>query len=122
MTNKFGRYVLEVVGVDVTDKATFSRFVRDGRALAGMSLRDAANEFRTAPGTVSRWENGFCAPPVVARREILRLFSTRIRKIAAQMAENQEESAPTEESEMGVAVADAGTAFGPAAAAYSHKS
>ena len=78
MEDNFARYIQEAAAADPTDRATFSRLLRDGRALAGMSLRDAAGEFRTAPGTVSRWENGYCAPPVIARREIIWQLSARI--------------------------------------------
>jgi len=67
---------------NLADKQAFGSIVRDGRALSGMSLRDAAELFRTAPGTVSRWENGHTAPPLVARRAIRDLLVTRVSRIA----------------------------------------
>ena len=79
MENNFARYIQEAAGADLTDRATFSRLLRDGRALAGVSLRDAADEFKTALNTISRWENGYSAPPVVARREIIWQLSARVR-------------------------------------------
>jgi DNA-binding transcriptional regulator YiaG len=57
-----------------SDRSAFARAIRSGLKRTGMSLRDAATLFRTAPGTVSRWENGISAPPPVARKEILRVL------------------------------------------------
>jgi transcriptional regulator with XRE-family HTH domain len=66
-------------------RETFADLAAKGRELAGMSLREAATEFRTAAGTVSRWENGYSAPPAIARREIIAFYRKRVRKIRDAM-------------------------------------
>jgi hypothetical protein len=65
----------------VDARETFGGFAAEGRQLTGMSLRQAAIEFRTAAGTISRWENGHSAPPAISRREIIVFYRTRVRKI-----------------------------------------
>ena len=84
--DEFTSYIDVACKADPADRETFRRLVRDGRALLGMSLREAADEFRTAPGTVSRWENGHSAPAVVARQAIIRFFVARIQRISSHLA------------------------------------
>ena len=80
-------------GADAREK--FAHLAAEGRRLAGMSLREAAVEFRTAPGTVSRWENGYSAPPAIARREIINFYRTRVRKIRNAAASEQRFDSPS---------------------------
>lgn len=83
---QFTRFLKEAERADLRDKQAFARIVRDGLALTGMSVRDAAELFRTAPGTVSRWENGHTAPPMVARQAVSNLLATRVSRIASSLA------------------------------------
>ncbi|MBI5529790.1 MAG: hypothetical protein HY897_25985 [Deltaproteobacteria bacterium] len=81
---------LKVSEADAEVRETFARLAAEGRRLAGMSLREAAIEFRTAAGTVSRWENGYSAPPAISRREIISFYRTRVRRIRdASASENR---------------------------------
>lgn len=80
------QYVNDAQQVDLSDKGAFSRILGDGLGLTGMSLRDAATLFKTAPGTISRWENGHCAPPVIAREAVVRYFVTRIKRMLSNSA------------------------------------
>ena len=61
---------------DLNDKRLFCSFLKEGLQLTRMSVRDAALVFKTAPGTVSRWENGHTAPPVIARHAVIRELVT----------------------------------------------
>lgn len=83
---QFTRFLSEAEHADLHDKQAFARLVRDGLALTGLSVRAAAELFRTAPGTVSRWENGHTAPPMVARQAVMKLLTTRVSRIASQLA------------------------------------
>jgi hypothetical protein len=83
---QFTRFLAEAKRADLADKQAFSLIVREGLALTGMSVRDAAELFRTAPGTVSRWENGHTAPPLVARRAVRDLLVTRVSRIASSIS------------------------------------
>ena len=86
-------YFLKASETGAEARETFAHLAAEGRRLAGMSLREAAVEFRTAPGTVSRWENGHSAPPAISRREIVGFYRTRIRKIRdAAAAENKRDT------------------------------
>jgi DNA-binding transcriptional regulator YiaG len=75
------QYLREAEHLDVTNKAAFSQMVREGRRLTGASLRQVAHDLSTAPGTVSRWENNLCAPPTIARQEIIKRFTKQVRRI-----------------------------------------
>lgn len=57
---------------DAAFRKKFARLMTEGRLSSGMSLREAADEFRTAPGTVSRWEKGYSVP--AAWDEILSFY------------------------------------------------
>lgn len=103
------------------DKAIFSQLVRRGRALAGMSLREAADQFKTAPGTISRWENGYCAPPVIARRLVIRFFSNRIQRIVKRLPETREEDREPLSHDSGIAQVGAGPIFARVSAGRSHR-
>lgn len=83
---QFTRFLKEAERADLRDKHAFGQIVRDGLALTGMSVRDAAELFRTAPGTVSRWENGHTAPPLIAREKVRDLLITRVSRIERHMA------------------------------------
>lgn len=83
---RFGQFLVDAKKADLRDKQAFSSLVREGRELTGLSLRDAAQSFRTAPGTVSRWENGHTAPPVVARYAVVDLLVTRVARIEASLS------------------------------------
>jgi transcriptional regulator with XRE-family HTH domain len=57
------------------DEQTFAKLMKEGHERTGMSLLEVAQIVRTAPGTVSRWENGHSAPYVTVREAIIkRLF------------------------------------------------
>ena len=71
---------------DLRDKQAFALMVHEGIALLGLSVRDAAPLFKTAPGTVSRWEHGHTAPALVAREAVRSLLMTRVSRAAAAMA------------------------------------
>jgi hypothetical protein len=86
METQFERYLGEAKGADLRDKQIFSRLVGNGLALTGMTLREAAVTFKTAPGTVSRWENGYCAPPMIAREKIVSVLTARVRRIHEKSA------------------------------------
>jgi hypothetical protein len=83
---RFIQFLKEAERVDLRDKQAFGRIVRDGLALTGMSVRDAAALFHTAPGTISRWENGHTAPPLIAREKVRELLMTRVSRIERHMA------------------------------------
>ena len=87
---QYTRFLMEAERADLRDKQAFSRLVREGLELTGMSVRDAAELFRTAPGTVSRWANGHTAPPLIARRAIRDLLVPRISRIASSLARQRE--------------------------------
>jgi hypothetical protein len=80
----FEQFLRAAKEFDPTDRDGFGQMVFEGRCLTGQSLRQVATELRTAPGTVSRWEAGVCAPPVVARTEIVRRFASQVRRIHAR--------------------------------------
>jgi transcriptional regulator with XRE-family HTH domain len=84
--DRFTAFLDQAHQADLRDKQTFSFIVREGLALTGMSVRDAAELFRTAPGTVSRWENGHTAPPLVARDAVRNLLVTRVSRIESSLA------------------------------------
>ena len=84
--DRFAEFLGEAKRADLRDKQVFSFIVREGLALTGMSVRDAAELFRTAPGTVSRWENGHTAPPMVARIAVKDLLVTRVSRIEASLS------------------------------------
>lgn len=86
VVEQFTRYLSEAERADLGDKQAFSRIVREGLALTGLSVRDAAELFRTAPGTVSRWENGHTAPAMVARHAVRDLLATRVSRIASSLS------------------------------------
>lgn len=84
--DRFTAFLDQAQRADLKDKQAFSFVVREGLALTGMSVRDAAELFRTAPGTVSRWENGHTAPPLVARNAVRDLLVTRVSRIESSLA------------------------------------
>ncbi len=86
MDTQFEHYLVEAKDADLRDKQIFSRLVENGLALTGMSLREAAVTFKTAPGTVSRWGNGYCAPPMIAREKIVSILAARVRRIHERIA------------------------------------
>lgn len=83
---RFTRFLETAQKADLGDKQAFASIVREGIALLGMSVREAAVLFKTAPGTVSRWENGHTAPALVARDAVRNLLTTRINRIAAEVS------------------------------------
>lgn len=83
---RFTQFLVAVKGADLSDKRVFSSLVKEGLALTGMSVREAGQVFRTAPGTVSRWENGHTAPPLVARKVIVDMLAARVSRIKATLA------------------------------------
>lgn len=83
---RFTQFLETAQAADLKDKQAFALMVREGIALLGMSVRDAGVLFKTAPGTVSRWENGHTAPALVARDAVRNLLTTRINRIAAAVA------------------------------------
>lgn len=83
---RFTQYVADVDRVDLRDRQKFAWVVREGLALTGLSVRDAAELFRTAPGTVSRWENNYSAPALVARQAVRDVLRTRVARIARELA------------------------------------
>ena len=86
----YTRFLTEAERADLRDKQAFGRIVREGLELTGMSVRDAGELFRTAPGTVSRWANGHTAPAMIARRAIRDLLMTRVSRIASSLARQRE--------------------------------
>lgn len=67
-------YLRDAKTANLKDKSVFAGLVKRGRSLTGLSLRETAEKICTAPGTVSRWEHGHCAPPLVARKSIIGFF------------------------------------------------
>ncbi|MEK7138923.1 MAG: helix-turn-helix transcriptional regulator, partial [Patescibacteria group bacterium] len=63
----FVKYIRDARFANLKNKAVFVRLFKRGRMLSGISTQKAAEKFRTSPGTISRWENGHSAPPVLAR-------------------------------------------------------
>ncbi len=118
----FTRYLEDARSANSSmDKVIFGRLVRNGRALAGMSLREAADQFKTAPGTISRWENGYCAPPVISRRLIVRFFNNRIQRIVERLSKTRDEVREPLTYGSGVAEVGAGPVFARASAGRSHR-
>ena len=74
-------FIKAATEASLEDRTRFRDLVSQGLDLTGMSLREAAREFKTAPGTVSRWVNGHSAPAVVAREAIIKFFRARVRRI-----------------------------------------
>jgi len=57
------------------NKEAFKDLFSFGLEFSGLSIKEAAKIFKTAPGTITRWMNGHSAPPVNVRIEIIdRLF------------------------------------------------
>lgn len=83
------RFLANAKHADLRDKQIFSSIMHEGLALTGMSVRDAAVLFRTAPGTVSRWENGHTAPAIVARYAVRDLLVNRVARIASTLEQQQ---------------------------------
>lgn len=83
------RFLANAKHADLRDKQMFNSIVHEGLALTGMSVRDAAVLFRTAPGTVSRWENGHTAPAIVARYAVRDLLVSRVARIASTLEQQQ---------------------------------
>jgi hypothetical protein len=79
------QFLAEAKSADLRDKEMFAFVVREGLTLTGMSVRDAGELFRTAPGTVSRWENGHTAPALVARYAVRDLLVNRVTRIASAL-------------------------------------
>ena len=78
-------------------RANFAQELKIGLQKTGMTFRQAADLFRTAPGTVSRWANGFSAPPFVAQKAILRaLRKHRSTKRKTPIARHRLPMAPAE--------------------------
>jgi transcriptional regulator with XRE-family HTH domain len=75
------RAFLEKTAGEVADHEEFQALFAEGMEFTGMSLRDAAHAFKTAPGTISRWMNGHTAPSQVAREAILRDLRHRVQRI-----------------------------------------
>ena len=73
-------YLQDSESVDLRDKLVFAQLVKRGRNLNGMSLREVASEVGSAPGTISRWENGHCAPPLVSREAVINFFRKTLLK------------------------------------------
>jgi len=84
--DRFSKFLDKAKRADLRDKQMFSFVVREGLALTGMSVREAAELFRTAPGTVSRWENGYTAPALIAREAVRDLLVARVSRIEASLA------------------------------------
>ena len=76
--DRFEQFLKSARNADLNDKRLFCSFLKEGLQLTGMSVRDAALVFKTAPGTVSRWENGHTAPPVIARHAVIRELVERV--------------------------------------------
>jgi hypothetical protein len=74
------------------NRESFQEFLTEGLRLTGMSLRDAAKEFKTAPGTISRWVNGHSAPALIAREAIIKILSSRIKRMGVPIKERQARS------------------------------
>lgn len=85
---QFTQFLTDARRADLGDRQAFSSIVREGLALTGMSVREAAVMFRTAPGTVSRWENGHTAPAMVARSAVRDLLVARVSRIASSLSRN----------------------------------
>ena len=83
-------FLSRVEAADVRERATFHRLVSEGLAVTGVTLEEAAQEFKTAPGTVSRWKNGHSAPAVFARGTIVRFFRQRADRMARNQAASKE--------------------------------
>lgn len=80
--NRQVAYVEKSRTAPVEDREVFRNLLTEGLELTGMSLREAAREFKTAPGTISRWVNGHSAPALVARVAILKYLRSRVNRIA----------------------------------------
>ena len=80
MKEELDDYLKESKGEDEV-RNKFAGLAAEGRRLTGLSLREAAIEFCTSAGTVSRWENGYSAPPIVSQREVINFYRTRIRQL-----------------------------------------
>jgi transcriptional regulator with XRE-family HTH domain len=87
--NVFLSYAQRAQEGQLDSRESFASFAREGRKLIGMSLRDVANQFRTAPGTVSRWENGHAAPPIIARQAIIEFFRSRVQRIGVSLESSE---------------------------------
>jgi hypothetical protein len=69
------------------DRESFAEQLTEGMSLLGMTPREAATIFRTAPGTVTRWVAGHSAPPMDARRDIIDILRLNVGR--ARMVESQ---------------------------------
>lgn len=62
-------------------KSAFQQLVREGLALTTLTLREVAMALETAPGTVSRWQNGHTAPAAFMRPRVVAFFKKRVRRL-----------------------------------------
>ena len=87
--NPHKTYVEKVKKALIEERAVFCALFAEGMFLVGLSVREAAKEFKTAPGTVSRWMNGHSAPAVVARGPILKIIALRAQRIGKELHKRQ---------------------------------
>ena len=81
MTNEIACYLQDVEDANLQDKPIFISLLRRGRAITNLTLRDLAKIAGTAPGTISRWENGYSAPPLVSRKAVIDFLYDLVQKI-----------------------------------------
>ncbi len=70
---------------NVEDREAWSGLVRRGADLCGLSLREMAERFSTAPGTVSRWIHGHSVPALAARRAIIDALRVEVQRVASRL-------------------------------------
>lgn len=91
-------YIKMTRTASIEDREVFRDLLSEGLDLTGMSLRDAAREFKTSPGTVSRWVNGHSAPAGVAREAIIKYLRSRVNRIARPLRKHSYRSSVEQKS------------------------
>ena len=81
MSNRIAMYLQDVEGANLEDKPTFALLLRRGRAISTLTLRELAIFAVTSPGSISRWENGYSAPPLVSRKAVIKFLYDLLQKI-----------------------------------------
>ena len=64
----------------VGDNKLFAAIVNSALSVLDLTERDLAVEFKTAPGTISRWANGHSRPAKPAQRAVITAISRRAKE------------------------------------------
>lgn len=89
-------YMDKLKKVDIKDEKHFGELVKNSLEIAGLTCKELAAQFKTAPGTIVRWINGYSTPPLVSRLEIA-IFLTSKAKEAINFRSKHDKPKSTQE-------------------------